>query len=139
MIHNNGLFIFYFMDTWIISFHLIELNRLTPVNSCFFSTILAFYHLIWMRLWGPLIRVEIKMLTLFSFLHFVLISLLNQSKSQKELGSVCLFSVCEQLSASGVDVMFQTAHQCVYVLGARKFFPNKHSLIQLGWADLSTD
>lgn len=44
---------------------------------------------------------------------------------------VCLFSLCERLAASRVDVIFQTAHQSVYVLGARKFFQ-----INTAWFDL---
>lgn len=42
-----------------------------------------------------------------------------------------VLSLCERLAASRVDVIFQTAHQSVYVLGARKFFQ-----INTAWFDL---
>lgn len=55
-----------------------------------------------------------------------------QQLPEKGLGNVCLFSLCEQLSASGVDVIFHTAHQWVYVLGARKFFQINTAWFNLG-------
>lgn len=62
----------------------------------------------------------------------------REIRSESSVVFAC--SLCVSNSQSrGVDVIFQTSDQRVYVLGARKFFPNKHSLIRLGWADLSTD
>lgn len=46
----------------------------------------------------------------------------GKKKKEREASAMFACSLCVSNSASRVDVIFQTAHQCVYVLGARKFF-----------------
>lgn len=46
----------------------------------------------------------------------------NSQEKEREASAMFACSLCVSNSASRVDVIFQTAHQCVYVLGARKFF-----------------